>query len=344
MMKVALVGTGYSSAELIRLLLRHPLVELTKVFTHSQGGKELIDLYPHLISIADFTLDDLEMEDFPSDLDLIFLGTPAGVSGKLTPKLIERGLKVIDLSGDFRLEDSSEFERWYHLGAPSKPATKPIYGLSEIYRNQIKEAELIANPGCYPTATLLALIPALKKGMISAQGIIIDAKSGVSGAGRGVSQSLLYSEVNENLKAYKVGNHQHIPEIEQELGRIKKEKVQVTFIPHLVPMTRGILVTIYAKQNQEIDREDILRYYKEFYRDDPFIRIREPGSYPATKEVYGSNYCDIGIHVDERSGNIIFFAAIDNLVKGAAGQAIQNMNLMLGLREETGLMQIPLYP
>ncbi|MBE3554057.1 MAG: N-acetyl-gamma-glutamyl-phosphate reductase [Thermicanus sp.] len=343
-MKIALIGTGYSSIELVRILLQHPNAELTKVITHSQGGKEIQEIYPHLASIADFTLEDLEIDSFRSDLDVVFLGTPAGVSGKWTPKLLEMGVRVIDLSGDYRLKDAKEYEAWYKQEASFSHLDEAVYGLSEIYREEIKGARLVANPGCYPTASLLTLIPALKEGMISHEGIIVDAKSGISGAGRGVSLSLHFSEVNENLKAYKVGIHQHIPEIEQELSKIKMEKVFLTFIPHLVPMTRGILVTVYGRRKSNITTRDLIELYQEFYRGNPFVRIRGEGSYPATKEVYGSNYCDIGVYVDERSDQIILFGAIDNMVKGAAGQAVQNMNLMFGLDERTGLLQTPIYP
>ncbi|CCQ94536.1 N-acetyl-gamma-glutamyl-phosphate reductase [[Clostridium] ultunense Esp] len=343
-MKIALIGTGYSSIELVRILLQHPNAELKKVITHSQGGKELQEMYPHLASIADFSLEDLEMDSFRSGLDVVFLGTPAGVSGKWTPKLLDLGVRVIDLSGDYRLKDPKEYEAWYKKEASLSYLGEAVYGLSEIYKEEIKGARLVANPGCYPTASLLTLIPALKEGLISHEGIIIDAKSGISGAGRGVSLSLHYSEVNENLKAYKVGIHQHIPEIEQELSKIKMEKVFLTFIPHLAPMTRGILVTVYGRRKSNTTTRDLIELYREFYRGSPFVRIRGEGSYPATKEVYGSNYCDIGVYVDERSDQIILFGAIDNMVKGAAGQAVQNMNLMFGLDERTGLLQTPIYP
>lgn len=343
-MNVAIVGTGYSSVELFRLLLKHPEAKILQVMTHSQGGKEIGEIYPHLASILNQKLEEFSAEKMAEELDLVFLGTPAGVSGEVTPLILQKGIKVIDLSGDFRLRDDTEYERWYGIKAHRKMQTEAVYGLSEIYRDRIKKADLIANPGCYPTATLLALYPAIKEGLILSEGIIVDAKSGVSGAGRGIHLGGLYAEVNENLKAYKIGRHQHIPEIEQELSHFGEKKMRLTFIPHLVPMTRGILVTIYGSVEEGITNEQLHDLYLDYYAKEPFIRVKQPGESPATKNVAASNFCEISTYVDERSGTAIFFAAIDNLVKGAAGQAVQNMNLMFGMDERIGLGDSPVFP
>ncbi|HWO75763.1 MAG TPA: N-acetyl-gamma-glutamyl-phosphate reductase [Bacillus sp. (in: firmicutes)] len=345
-MKAAIVGgTGYSAVELIRLLQHHPYIELETVISHSTAGSEMDSIYPHLSHIIETPLSALDIDSLSEAVDVIFFATPSGVSREILPKFLENGLTCIDLSGDFRLKSQTEYEKWYKKSAADQGfLDTAVYGLSEIYQEKIKEAKLIANPGCYPTAALLALIPAVQHKLIDYQSIIIDAKSGVSGAGRGLSLGSLYSEVNENLKAYKIGAHQHIPEIEQILNEQSGESFPVTLTTHLVPMTRGIMTTIYANLNNHIKTDEIIDIYKDFYQDHPFIRIRKQGVIPATKEVYGSNYCDIGFLADERTGRLTIVSVIDNLVKGASGQAIQNINIINGWDVQTGLKNIPLYP
>lgn len=344
--KVAIVGsTGYGGVELIRFLHFHPHVEITSVISSSTSGVSIAEGFPHLTGIVDQKLDGIDIAKMAEQVDLVFTATPSGVSTKLVPQLIDAGLKVIDLSGDFRLTDGSEYEAWYkHTAAEDKYLDQAVYGLSEIYGGNVAGAPFISNPGCYPTATLLGLIPAIKAGMIDHRSIIIDAKSGVSGAGRGTSLSSHYAEMNENFKAYKVNKHQHIPEIEQVLSEQAGEPVTVTFTTHLVPMTRGIMSTMYASLKGEYNDQDFIDVYQQFYENRSFVRIREKGIWPATKEVFASNYCDIGFAVDERTGRVTIISVIDNIVKGAAGQAIQNLNLMMGWDEQTGLNFLPVYP
>lgn len=344
--KVAIVGsTGYGGVELIRFLYQHPHVEITSVISSSTSGVSIAEGFPHLTGIVDQKLDGIDIVKMAEEIDLVFTATPSGVSTKLVPQLIDAGLKVIDLSGDFRLTDGAEYEAWYkHSPAEDIYLDQAVYGLSEIYGENAAGASFISNPGCYPTATLLGLIPAIKAGLIDHRGIIIDAKSGVSGAGRGTSLSSHYAEMNENFKAYKVNKHQHIPEIEQVLSDQAGEPVTVTFTTHLVPMTRGIMSTMYAPLKGEYTDQDFIDVYKQYYENRSFVRIRDKGIWPATKEVFASNYCDIGFAVDERTGRVTIISVIDNIVKGAAGQAIQNLNLMMGWDEQTGLNFLPVYP
>ncbi|MDC3416889.1 N-acetyl-gamma-glutamyl-phosphate reductase [Aquibacillus salsiterrae] len=345
-MKIAVIGgTGYGAIELIRFLKNHPKVELTKVISHSQNGTKLSAVYPHLTDVIEMTMEALDVEELSKTIDLVFFATPSNVSKEYIPSLIEKGVKCIDLSGDFRLKSPESYERWYQSSpAPQAYVDKAVYGLSEIYGDQIKQANLIANPGCYPTATLLGLIPALKQQVIDPKSILIDAKSGVSGAGRGLSLNVHYSEMNENLKAYKLGQHKHIPEIEQILSNESGEDLTITFMTHLVPMTRGIMSTIYADLTEFKKTDEIIAFYHSFYQNHPFVRVRTDGSIPSTREVYGSNYCDIGIYADERTGKLTVISVIDNLVKGASGQAIQNMNLLYGWDVQTGIDHLPIYP
>lgn len=344
--KVAIVGsTGYGGVELIRFLHHHPKVEIASVISSSTSGVSIAEGFPHLTGVVDQKLDGIDVVQMAEQVDLVFTATPSGVSTKLVPQLIDAGLKVIDLSGDFRLHSGAEYETWYkHSPAEEKYLDQAVYGLSEIYGHNVEGAAFISNPGCYPTATLLGLIPAIKAGMIDPKSIIIDAKSGVSGAGRGVSLTSHYAEMNENLKAYKVNKHQHIPEIEQVLSEQAGEPVTVTFTTHLVPMTRGIMSTMYAQLSGEYSTQDFIDHYKQFYENRNFVRVRGQGIWPATKEVFASNYCDIGFAVDERTGRVTIISVIDNVVKGAAGQAIQNLNIMMGWDEQTGLEFLPVYP
>lgn len=345
-MKAAIIGgTGYGAVELIRLIQKHPYLEVGSIVSSSQAGASLYESYPHLIGLINQPMDAFDAKRLSDEHEIVFLATPSGVSNKLTPQLLESGSKCIDLSGDFRLRSGKEYETWYkHSPAEEKYLNQAIYGLSEIYPEKIKHANLIANPGCYPTATTLGLLPILKTNLADYESIVIDAKSGVSGAGRGLSLSLHYAEINENLRAYKLGAHQHIPEIEQVLSDESGTPITVTFTTHLVPMTRGIMCTIYVKLKDPITTDKVQHLYKEFYKDKPFVRIRPEGNVPATKEVMGSNFCDIGLHVDPRTNRLTIISVIDNLVKGAAGQAIQNVNIINGWDERTGLNDIPMYP
>ncbi|QCJ41535.1 N-acetyl-gamma-glutamyl-phosphate reductase [Bacillus sp. S3] len=345
-MKACIIGgTGYGSIELIRLINKHPYLEIGTVISNSQSGTNFSDIYPHLTNIVEQTLETFDAKKISETNDIVFLATPSGVSSKLVPSLIENGIKCIDLSGDFRLESSEDYEKWYkHIPADEEYLKQATYGLSEIYTEKIKTANIIANPGCYPTATTLGLLPILKTELADEKTIIIDAKSGVSGAGRGLSLTAHYAEINENLRAYKLGAHQHIPEIEQVLQDETGNPITVTFSTHLVPMTRGIMCTIYVNLKENLSTNEIHQIYSEFYKNKRFVRVRPEGNVPATKEVIGSNYCDIGLHVDPRTNRLTIISVIDNLVKGAAGQAIQNANIMNGWDEQAGLEFIPMYP
>lgn len=344
--KIAIVGsTGYGGVELIRLLLRHPHAEIASVISTSQSGAPIAEGFPHLTQIVTDNLDGLDPALIKEKADVVFTATPSGVSAKLVPQLLEAGLKVIDLSGDFRLKSGAVYEQWYkHAPAADAYLAQAVYGLAEVYGEQCQGVRFISNPGCYPTATLLGLIPALRAGWIDPDTLIIDAKSGVSGAGRGLGLLVHYSEINENFLAYKVNKHQHIPEIEQVLSEQAGREVVVTFTTHLVPMTRGILCTMYAKLTGNYTEDDVIGLYRQYYEGRNFVRIRDKGKWPATKEVYGSNYCDIGFSVDARTNRLTIISVIDNLVKGAAGQAIQNLNIMMGWDEATGLEFSPVYP
>ncbi|WNQ11612.1 N-acetyl-gamma-glutamyl-phosphate reductase [Paenibacillus aurantius] len=344
--RAAIVGsTGYGGVELIRLLLQHPHVDITSVISSSTPGVPIANGFPHLNEIVTDTLDAVDVPLIRSKADVVFLATPAGVAANLAPQLLEAGLKVIDISGDFRLKSGEVYEKWYkHKPAADEYLAKAVYGLAEVYGEEVKGVDFISNPGCYPTATLLGLVPAVKAGWIDPATIIIDAKSGVSGAGRGLSLTNHFAEINENFLAYKVNKHQHIPEIEQVLSREAGQEVITTFTTHLVPMTRGIQSTIYATVKGKRSDEDFLELYREFYKGRPFVRIRPKGKVPGTKEVWGSNYCDIGFSVDDRTGRVTIVSVIDNVVKGAAGQAVQNLNLMMGWDEATGLAFTPVYP
>ena len=345
-LKAAIIGgTGYGAIELVRLINKHPILEVGSIVSNSQSGSNFSEIYPHLSEIADQPLENFDVDKLSKKNEIVFLATPSGVSSRYVPQLLETGIKCIDLSGDFRLRSGDIYESWYkHSPAEDKYLQQATYGLSEIYAEKIKTSNLIANPGCYPTATTLGLIPALQTNLIDEKSIIVDAKSGVSGAGRGLSLTSHYSEINENLKAYKLGAHQHIPEIEQVLSDESGNPLTISFTTHLVPMTRGIMCTMYVNLKEKISTKKVIDLYKHFYQESHFIRVRPEGNIPSTKEVSGSNYCDIGLHVDERTNRLTIISVIDNLVKGAAGQAIQNVNLMNGWDERTGLTDIPMYP
>ncbi|WP_141336199.1 MULTISPECIES: N-acetyl-gamma-glutamyl-phosphate reductase [unclassified Paenibacillus] len=345
-LRAAIVGsTGYGGVELIRFLLAHPYVEITSVISSSASGAPIADGYPHLNQIVTERLDGIDIELIRGKADVVFLATPHGVSIDLSPKLLDAGLKVIDLSGDFRLKDGQVYEQWYkHKPADASYLDRAVYGLCELFGADVPGAQFISNPGCYPTATILGLAPLAAKRWIDLKSIIVDAKSGVSGAGRGLSQVVHYAEINENFLAYKVNRHQHTPEIEQAIGRLAGEEATITFTTHLVPMTRGIMSTIYVNLKQARSEDEIFDLFRSYYEGRSFVRIRDKGKYPGTKEVFGSNYCDIGLSLDSRTGRLTIISVIDNMVKGAAGQAIQNLNLMMGWDETTGLTFTPVYP
>jgi N-acetyl-gamma-glutamyl-phosphate reductase len=345
-LRAAIIGsTGYGGVELIRLLLTHPHVEITSVISSSSAGAPIADGYPHLNQIMLDKLDGIEIDQIKQKADVVFIAAPHGVATELAPKLLDAGLKVIDISGDFRLKSGAVYEQWYkHKPADPAYVEKAVYGLSEVFGDDVRGAEFISNPGCFPTATLLGLIPVVNSGWADLSSIIIDSKSGVSGAGRGLGLTYHYSEINENFLAYKINKHQHTPEIEQALSRIAKQDVVVSFTTHLVPMTRGILSTIYVSLKEKHTEDEILEMFRQYYEGRRFVRIRAKGKYPATKEVWGSNYCDIGLSFDERTGRLTIISVIDNVVKGAAGQAVQNLNLMMGWDEGAGLAFTPVYP
>lgn len=346
--RVGIAGaTGYGGIELIRLLGFHPEAEIVLAGTESYVGQELAAVYPHLRSRLNLLGREATGEALAAECDVVFTALPHGVPMKLAPAVLAAGKKLIDLGADFRLKDIAAYEAWYkvkHVAAELN--TEAVYGLPELFREQIKGARLVGNPGCYPTSCALAAAPLLKEGVVESRGIIFDSKSGVSGAGRGANLGVHFAEVNENFKAYNIaGGHRHTPEIEQTLSTLSGEPVVVSFTPHLVPMTRGILTTAYFNLKQDLTTEQAVELFTAFYAGEPFVRVRPVGELPMTKQVAGSNYCDIGVQVDRRTGRVLVISVIDNLVKGAAGQAIQNMNLLFGLPETTGLINVgPVYP
>lgn len=345
-MKVGIIGaTGYGGAELIRLLQSHSEVDELILYSSSKAGTAIQDSFPHLQRLPQQRLEEIDPPTLGRELDAVMMATPAGISSELTPRLLEEGLRVIDLSGDFRIADAPTYEAWYQKkAAPHEWRQESIYGLTEWARPAIKEARLLANPGCFPTAALLGLLPLVSRSLIDEDAIIVDGKTGVSGAGAKLSAATQFSEANENTKIYKVGRHQHTPEIEQELANWCDNPPAITFAPHLVPMTRGIMTTIYAKAKTRTTKEKLQETFQKCYENMPFTIVRSPGFFPATKDVYGSNQCDIGVNYEERTGRITVVAVIDNLVKGAAGQAIQNLNIMMGFAETTGLELLPVFP
>ena len=334
--------TGYTGVELARLLYQHPEVELTSVTGRSAAGQKLSGVFPHLASL------DLTIEAKLGEVDFVFSAMPHKESAKEVIPLLSRGIKVVDISADFRLKDAAEYPRWYGFTHPAPQLLQQaVYGLTELYRAQVASAQLVANPGCYPTGAILALAPAVRESLIESD-IIIDSKSGVSGSGRSLSLQTHFSEVNEDVTAYALDGHRHLPEITQELKRLSSALPSVTFVPHLLPMTRGILTTSYAPlvpgkiADGKKGEEELRHLYLDFYKDEFFVRVVE--SSPHTKHTWGNNFCLIHPTIDHRTGKLIVISCLDNLVKGAAGQAVQNMNLMLGLPEVTGLEALAVYP
>lgn len=345
MFKVGIVGDGYTAADLLRLLVGHDEVEPVCIFSTENIGKPIDEVYPHLSGFYDLKCQASDWELIKSECDAVFLALPHGLSVPIVMELLPAGVLCIDLGADFRLKDAALYERYYELthGAPHMLA-EAIYGLPEIYREKISNCRLVANPGCYPTSAILPLAPLLEAGVVESQGIIVDSKSGVSGAGKTPKASSHFCEVNEGIRAYGVGTHRHGPEIAQELSFAARQPVDMIFTPHLVPMNRGILSTIYTRLRPGADAAQVRTVLEAKYRDEYFVRVLPEGVMPHTKWVYGSNFIDIGIYCDEGSGRVILVSALDNLVKGASGQAIQNLNLMLGIEENKGLKLLGLHP
>ncbi|HEY4743422.1 MAG TPA: N-acetyl-gamma-glutamyl-phosphate reductase [Desulfuromonadaceae bacterium] len=346
MLNVAIVGaSGYTGLELIRILYRHPEVAVTCLTSEQSAGKRISEVFPALRERCDLLLENLEPVRVAEKADIIFTALPHKAAMEVVPTFLKLGKWVIDLSADYRLADPQVYGAWYEPHLNPAVLKKAVYGLPEIRRAKVRGAKLVANPGCYPTSIILGLAPLLKNGLIKLDSIIADSASGVSGAGRSAKVDSLYCEVNDGFKAYGVGGvHRHTPEIEQELSLLAGKSVTITFTPHLVPMDRGILSTCYATPKKPISTEKLVQLYREFYADEPFVRVLPQGALPSTAFVRGSNFCDIAPMVDSRTGRIIIVSAIDNLVKGAAGQAVQNMNLVSGLPETMGLEGLALFP
>ncbi len=344
---VGIIGaSGYGGVQLVRLLLEHPNVEIAYLGGKGSAGKPYCDLYPHLSHLVDLTIEPIDLEVITSRCQVVFLGLPNGLACDMAPQLIAKGSKVLDLSADYRFRNLQTYTTWYNKDrSDTEIAAKAVYGLPELYRSEIQGASLIGCPGCYPTASLMALSPLLKQGLILPETAIIDAKSGTSGGGRQTKTHLLLAEAEGSLGAYGVAKHRHTPEIEQICSDLAGNEVKVQFTPHLIPMVRGILSTVYASlRDPGLVRDDILTIYTAFYRSSPFVKILPHGIYPQTKWAWGTNLCYIGIETDARTDRVIVLSAIDNLMKGQAGQAVQCLNLMMGWEETLGLPQLSFYP
>ena len=346
MIKAGIIGaTGYAGGELVRILTAHKDVEIKWYGSRSYIDQKYASVYQNLFQIVDAVCMDDNMEELAEQVDVIFTATPQGLCASLVNEQILSKVKIVDLSADFRIKDVSVYEKWYGIEHKSPQfIEEAVYGLCEVNREDVKKARLVANPGCYTTCSILTAYPLAKEGLIDMSTLIIDAKSGTSGAGRGAKTANLFCEVNENMKAYGVATHRHTTEIEEQLGYASGEEVVLNFTPHLVPMNRGILATEYAKLKKDVSWEEVKAIYDKYYGDEKFIRVLDKGICPETKWVEGSNYVDIGFQIDPRTKRIIMMGAIDNLVKGAAGQAVQNMNLMFGLLESEGLELVPMFP
>ena len=346
MIKVGIIGaTGYAGSELVRILLGHKDVEIKWYGSRSYIDKKYASIYQNFFQLVDANCMDDNMEVLADQVDVIFTATPQGLCASLVNEEILSKVKIIDLSADFRIKDVKVYEEWYKLEHKSPQfIEEAVYGLCEINREDVKKARLVANPGCYTTCSILTCYPLVKEGIIDPNTIIVDAKSGTSGAGRGAKVDNLFCEVNENMKAYGVATHRHTPEIEEQLGYACGEKITINFTPHLVPMNRGILATAYASLKKDVTYEEVEAIYDKYYADEKFVRVLEKDVCPQTKWVEGSNYVDVNFKIDPRTNRIIMMGAIDNLVKGAAGQAVQNMNLMFGLKESEGLELVPMFP
>lgn len=346
MIKAGIVGaTGYAGNELVRILMQHPEVEIKSITAHSYVGKQFDEVYENYREINETVLGEMDMNKLAEECDVIFMALPHGTAAKVITQEILEKTKVIDFGADFRLKDADVYEKWYSVEHNGRELLKSaVYGLCEVNRNIIKGKQLIANPGCYTTCSILSLRPLVAEGLIDLKTIIVDAKSGVSGAGRALALGSMYDECNESVKAYKIASHRHTPEIEEQLGYAAGEEIILTFTPHLIPMNRGILATCYATLKKPMTYEEVKAVYEKYYGKEYFVRLTKKGIFPETRWVKGSNFLDIGFSVDERTGRIIVVGAIDNLVKGAAGQAVQNMNILFGLDEKIGLKLVPIFP
>ena len=345
MLPVGIIGDGYTAADLLRILGNHEQVRVVKIFSTENIGKGITEVYPSLERLADLTCERTDLGALKRECRAVFLALPHGLSVPYVKELTEAGVRCIDLGADFRLKDALVYEKYYELAheAPEMLETA-VYGLPELYRVQVAGAQVVANPGCFPTGAILALVPLLKAGLIETSGIVIDSKSGVSGAGRGLKLSSHFCEVNEGVHPYGVGTHRHAPEIAQELNVAAGGSVQITFIPHLIPMSRGILTTAYARLISGVGAAEVSQAFEDRYADEFFIRLLPAGVYPHTRWVYGSNFVDIGTFVDEEQGRVIVMSALDNLTKGASGQAVQNLNIMFGWEETEALRMGPVFP
>lgn len=346
MIKAGIIGsTGYAGQELVRLLLQHPEAEIVWYGSRSYVDEKYSSVFGNMVQLVDEKCLGEDMDALAAQADVIFTATPQGLCASLVNENILSKAKIIDLSADFRIKDVAKYEKWYGISHPTPDfVEEAVYGLCEVNRDAVRDARLIANPGCFPTCSTLSIYPLAKEHMIDMETLIIDAKSGTSGAGRGAKVPNLYCEVNESIKAYGVTTHRHTPEIEDQLSYASGETVTLNFTPHLVPMNRGILTTSYAKMKQPFREEDVRAVYQKYYGQEYFVRLLDPGVFPETRWVEGSNFVDVNFKIDERTGRIIMLGAIDNVVKGAAGQAVQNMNLMFGLEETTGLRIVPMFP
>ena len=347
MIKAGIIGaTGYAGAELVRILINHKEVEIAWYGSRSYVDENYADIYGNMFQIVDAKCMDDNMEELAESVDVIFTATPQGfLAGVLTEDILNK-VKIVDLSADFRIKDVATYEKWYKIEHKSPQfIDEAVYGLCEINRDKVtKETRLVANPGCYTTCSILTAYPLVKEGLIDTDTLIVDAKSGTSGAGRGAKTPNLFCEVNESMKAYGVASHRHTPEIEEQLGYAAGKEILINFTPHLVPMNRGILVTAYASLKKEVSYEEVRAAYDKYYADETFIRVLDKDVCPQTKCVEGSNYVDVNFKIDPRTKRVIMMGAIDNLVKGAAGQAVQNMNLLFGLPESEGLELVPMFP
>lgn len=342
MVKVAVIGgTGYAGAELVRILSAHPQAELTIITSRQYAGNLFSDVYPAMAGIVNLTCQAFSAEAVSEGADVMFTALPHKASMGVVPGLVRRGKKVIDLSADFRFKDPAVYEAWYEPHEAKDLLAEAVYGLPELYFDEIRKASLIGNPGCYPTSVLLPLLPLIRAPFVDSGSVIADSKSGTSGAGRSVSLATHFCEVNEAFKAYSVTGHRHNPEMDEVLSRFAGSEIHVTFTPHLVPMTRGMLTTIYVGLKEDVSNQNVASHLESFYADKPFVRICPEGKFPNTIHVRCTNYCDIGFQVVKRTKRLVLISVIDNLVKGAAGQAVQNMNVMLGLPEQAGLDQPP---
>lgn len=345
MLKVAVVGaSGYTGVELLRILVGHPEIEICCVTSRQHEGIPINHVFPSLSGFCELVCEPLDVIAISQRADLVFTALPHKSAMEVVPGFLAAGCKVIDLSADYRLKDQDVYEQWYQAHSSPELFDEAVYGLPELYTDQLRTARLIANPGCYPTSVILALAPLLEKQLIDLRSLIVDSKSGVSGAGRGVKLGSLFCEANEGFKAYGIANHRHTPEIEQELSGLAHGDIRLSFTPHLLPVNRGILSTCYADLLEDKSTEELIAVYQQRYSNERFVRVMPGGQLPNIAYVRGTNFCDIGLVSDQRTGRVIVISAIDNLVKGAAGQAVQNMNIMFGFNEAHGLGIVPIFP